>query len=74
MTAPSNPPAAAVADAVRSALDGCLAAQRLVHELRGGAALPDALHDTLQAQMLLGDPVRVRAWCRELQKQLERAA
>lgn len=71
---PAAAPHAAVADAVRAALDGCLAAQRLVHELKGGTALPDQLHDELRALLLLGDPARVRAFCRELQKTVERSA
>ncbi len=63
-----------IAGAVRSTLDGCLAAQRLVHDLRRGAALPDALHVALQAELLLQDQARLRAFARELQKALERAS
>lgn len=64
-------PHAAMADAVMSAIRGGTDGQRLLHDLSGGCAGPDALHDALQAVLATNDEARLRGFARELQKALE---
>lgn len=64
----------ALADAAMASIRGTTDAQRLVHVLREGCAPADALHEALQLVLATGDAERMRGFCRELQKRLERIA
>jgi len=61
---------AGVADLVRQNIAGQTAASHALHDLRG-IADPDLLHTRLQAVLLTGEPERLRAWVRVIQKRLE---
>ena len=61
---------AAVADLVRQNIAGQTAASHTLFDLKG---IPDQdlLHARLQAVLLSGEPERLRAFCRTVQKRLE---
>lgn len=61
-----------IADAVGQNLNGQLAGNHLLQDLKG---IPDQdlLHARLQAVLLTEEPERLRAFCRTLQKRLEQA-
>ena len=63
---------AAFSDAVMSTIHGGQDAQRLIHAVRQGCAPADALLDGLEAVQALNDADRLRGFCREIQKQIER--
>lgn len=65
---------AELADAAMATIRGGLDAQRLVAVIREGCAPVDALHEGLQLVQATGDEDRLRGFCRELQKALERRA
>lgn len=75
MTATQTPASshAGIADAAMATVRGTTDAQRLIHVLRQGCAPADALHDALQAVLATNDQHRVRGFCREIAKSLERA-
>ena len=58
----------AMADAVMESIRGSTVAQKLLHDIRGQHAAPDALLDAIKAA---GDGPRLRGMARELQKALE---
>jgi hypothetical protein len=62
---------AVVADPVLSAIRGAREAQAVIATVHGGCAVPDALHDALQAVVRARDPDRLRAFARRVQKALE---
>lgn len=61
-----------MADTAMAAIRGTTDAQRLVHALREGCAPADAMHEALQLVLATKDSERLRGFCRELQKRLER--
>lgn len=61
------------AAAAMSVIQGSRDAQRLVATIREGCAPADALHEGLDQVRGLADGDRLRGFCRELQKSLERA-
>lgn len=61
------------AEAARQACEGQLAAQRALYAIQQGTADPDALHAALAAVHLSGEPERVRAFVRTIQKTIEGA-
>lgn len=63
---------AAFSDAVMATIHGGQDAQRLLHAVRQGCAPADAILDGLLAVQALNDDERLRGFCRELQKALER--
>jgi len=65
---------AALADAAMATIHGGQDAQRLVFAIRQGCAPADALLDGLKQVQSAGDDDRLRGFCRELQKALERHA
>lgn len=73
LTAP-KPKAATFSDAVMSTIRGGQEAQRLIFSIREGCAPADVLLDGLQAVQAVNDADRLRGFCRELQKSLERRA
>lgn len=62
-----------VADQVMQNLEGQRSASQLIHDLLSTLPDPDLLHARLQAVQLTGEPERLRAFCRTLQKRLESA-
>lgn len=60
--------------AAMSVIQGSRDAQRLVATIREGCAPADALHEGLEQVRGLADGDRLRGFCRELQKSLERRA
>lgn len=79
MSVISRPEAAAtpshatkLAYAVMQNILGQRDAQHLLFALQEDCAPADALHDALQQVLAAGDADRTRAFCRELQKRLER--
>ena len=61
-----------IADPVTQAVSGCADADRLIAQLSTSIVPPDALHDALLAVERTGEPERLHAFCRRLQKRLER--
>lgn len=61
-----------LADAAMAAIRGTTDAQRLAHVLREGCAPADAMLEALQLVLATEDSERLRGFCRELQKRLER--
>jgi hypothetical protein len=66
--------AAGLADRTMSCIRGGTDAQRLLQVLYAGLAPADALHEALQAELATGDAERLRGFCRQLQKVVERSA
>ncbi|OYV00534.1 MAG: hypothetical protein CFE45_08740 [Burkholderiales bacterium PBB5] len=66
-------PHATVADLVMSAIRGQQDAQRLIHTICDGCAPADALLEGLRQVRDTGDAERLRGFCREVQKLVERA-
>lgn len=60
-----------VVDQVMQTLEGQRSSHRVLHDLLAGIPDPDLLHAHLQAVLLTGEPERLRAFCRTLQKRLE---
>ena len=58
---------------VAECLEGQRAASHALHDLGATLPHPDLLHDRLQAVLLAGNPERVRAFMRVIQKRLESA-
>ncbi|MBL8340039.1 MAG: hypothetical protein JNL30_01125 [Rubrivivax sp.] len=52
---------------------GALTAQRLVHELGTGTAAPGAVLAVLAAVLAHGEPERLAAFAREIEKALQRS-
>lgn len=65
---------AALADAAIATIHGDQDAQRLEHTICLGCAPADALLDGLKQIEAAGNADRLRGFCRELQKALERHA
>lgn len=63
---------ARVADLAYQAIGGQHAANAVHHEVAAGIADPDLLHARLLAVLATGEPERLRAFCRTLQKWIER--
>ena len=64
----------ALADAAIAHVRGFEDAQRLLVALREGCAPADALLEALQAVLSVDGAERMRGFCRELQKRLERGS
>lgn len=62
---------AAVDNPILSAIRGAQEAQAVIATVQKGCASPDALHEALQAAFDAGDPDRLRAFARRVQKALE---
>lgn len=62
---------AAVAGVVAQNIAGQTAASHALYDLATTIAAPDLLHDRLQAVLVTGEPERLRAFVRVLQKRLE---
>jgi hypothetical protein len=60
-----------MADAVMEAIRGTTVAQKVLHDIRGGCASPDALLDAIAAA---GNGARLRGLVRTVQKALEAKA
>lgn len=60
-----------LADLAHQAVAGQTAANRARHDIAGGLPDPDLLHARLLAVLATGEPERLRAFCRTLQKWLE---
>ena len=58
-------------DALSATLAGHQAAQDALDQIARGCVAPDLLHARLQAILAAGEPERLRAFCRTLQKRLE---
>ena len=56
-----------------SNISGMQAAQHLIHGLRDGCAEPDVLLVILRQVQATNDEGRLKGFCRELQKTLERS-
>ena len=54
-------------------IDGHQAAENALRDLGATIASPDLLHERLQAILLTREPEKLRAWCRAVQKRLERS-
>lgn len=63
--------AAHPADLARQAIAGQTAANRARHDIAAGLAEPDLLHARLQAVIATGEPERLRAFGRTVQKWIE---
>lgn len=63
-----------LASNVMDTIHGQLDAQRVIHDLRSGAAGPDRLLEAVQHVFATANPAAVRGFCRELSKALERSA
>jgi len=63
-----------LADLAQQAIAGQTAANRARHDIAAGHADPDLLHDRVRAVLATGEPERLRAFCRTLQKWIEGAA
>jgi len=61
-----------LADAAMAAIYGTRDAQKVLFDIRGGCASPDAVLTALEAVLSLDDPERLRGFARELQKAIER--
>jgi hypothetical protein len=64
---------AAGADPVMSAIQGARDADAVLLDVRLGCAPPDAVHEAIVSLPAGGDPDRLRAFARRLQKRLENA-
>jgi hypothetical protein len=62
-----------ITDPVLSTIRGAEDAEALILTIQDGCAVPDALHEALQAVVGGGDPDQLRGFARKLQKTLERA-
>ena len=63
---------AAVTDLVAQNCAGQADARRVLHDIRHTIPSPDLLHERLQSVLLTAEKERLRAFCRRLQKALER--
>ena len=72
IAADAGTPHRAMSDQVMENIRGGSVAQKLIFDVRGGNASPDALLDAFTAATMT--PARRRGFCRELQKVLERTA
>lgn len=61
------------ADTARVTIEGQQAAASVLRDLQSTCPHPDLLRDRLLAILLMQEPERLRAWCREVQKRLERS-
>lgn len=64
----------AMADAVMSNIRGMQEAEHLVQGIRDGCASENVLLYVLRQAQATNDAVRLRGFCRELQKAIERSA
>lgn len=71
---PATSEAPGLAGIALSVVAGQRDAERLLLTLREGVAPPDLLAAALMQVQAQGDPEMQRAWCRRLQKALERTA
>jgi hypothetical protein len=65
---------APLASNVMDTIHGQLDAQRVIHDLRTGAAGPDRLLEAVQHVFATANQAAMRGFCRELSKALERSA
>ena len=54
-------------------IDGHQAAESALRDLGATIPAPDLLYERLQAVLLSREPEKLRAWCRAVQKRLERS-
>jgi hypothetical protein len=63
-----------LSDPIMNSIRGADAAQAVISVIQSGCAAPDELHEALHAVVGAGDSHLLRAFSRQLQKALERAA
>ena len=74
MSAPDLPRPGGFSHGALSVVEGQEEAAQMLLLLREGMAPADLLHEALERDLRAGDALRLRGWCRALQKALERAA
>ena len=60
-----------IADQARQNIDGQNAANQALFDISHAFPDPDMLHERLKTVVAAGEPERLRAFCRTLQKRLE---